>query len=224
MSVLGKLASAQGIKSDVPNQKLAQALATNDDVVTIRERVEHLHGKEKRIQSDCINVLYEIGSLKPALIAEYVDDFLSLLTNRNNRLVWGAMTALSTIAALRANEMFTFRERIMKAIEEGAVMTVDADIRALSGVAAADTKYNTTLFPYLLEQLRSCRPKSVAQYAERIFWAVTDENVHQYLDVLNVRKNILKPSQLKRVEGYPPKAERVEVTTSRLIRWLPPIT
>jgi hypothetical protein len=200
MAVFEKLASVQGIKSDVPNQELAQALAADGDTASIRECVEHLHHKEKRIQSDCIKVLYEIGYLKPALIVEYVDNFLALLTSRNNRLVWGAMIALSTIAELRADEIFASKDRIMKAIEEGSVITVDAGIKALSGVAAADTAYNATLFPYLLERLRFCRPKSVAQYAESIVMAVTEENIQSYIDVLNARKSILKPSQLKRVE------------------------
>ena len=177
--------------------------------MAIRELVEHLHNKEKRVQSDCIKVLSEIGYLKPALIAEYVDDFLPLLTSRNNRLVWGAMIALSTIAELRANEMFASRDRIMKAVEEGSVMTVDAGINALFGVAATDTTYNTTLFPYLLERLRLCRPKSVAQYAESIFLAVTKENTQQYLNVLNVRKSIVKPSQLKRIEKVEKRVQSI---------------
>jgi hypothetical protein len=194
------LASVQGVKNDVPNQELAKALATNGDAGAIQELIEHLHNKEKRVQSDCIKVLYEIGYLKPALIAEYVGNFLDLLTSRNNRLVWGSMIALSTIAGLRADEIFASRARVMKAMKEGSVITVDAGIKTMSGVAAADSIYNAELFPYLLDQLRYCRPKSVAQYAESIFLAVTEENAQHYLDVLNVRKGILKPTQLKRIE------------------------
>jgi hypothetical protein len=200
MAVFEKLASVQGIKSDVPNQELAKSLVADKDDTAIQELVEYLCHKEKRIQSDCIKVLYEIGYLKPTLIAEYVETFLTLLTSRNNRLVWGAMIALSTIAELRANEIFTSREFVMKVIKEGSVITADAGIKTLSGVAASDSAYNAELFPYLVEQLRYCRPKSVAQYAESLFLAVTEDNVQQYLDVLNVRKGILKPAQLKRIE------------------------
>jgi hypothetical protein len=53
------------------------------------------------------------------------------------------------------------------------VITVDAGIKTLSNIAAAKTVYNKELFPYLLERLRMCHPKSVVQYVESIFSAVT---------------------------------------------------
>lgn len=200
MSVLGKLASRRGVKSDVPNQKLARELALNNDTDGIKEIAENLWYNDKAVQSDCIKVLYEIGYINAELIAEYVDDFIKLLDSKNNRLVWGGMIALSTIADIRAREIFDSSDIIRKTIEEGSVITVDAGIKTLSGVAASEEHYNKTLFPYLVNILRNCRPKSVAQYAESIFYAVTDENRMQYIKVLNERKDILNPSQLKRVE------------------------
>ena len=58
--------------------------------------------KTAKIASDCIKTLYEVGYLKPELIAPYVGDFLKLIKSRENRLVWGGMLALSTIAALKS--------------------------------------------------------------------------------------------------------------------------
>ena len=60
MSVIDKLARVQGIRNDVPNQTLAQSLATAENADAIREIVDNLHHKEKAIQSDCIKVLYEM--------------------------------------------------------------------------------------------------------------------------------------------------------------------
>ncbi len=40
------------------------------------------------------------GNRKPELIAPYYADFLELQVNRNNRLVWGGMIALTTIASI----------------------------------------------------------------------------------------------------------------------------
>lgn len=200
MSVIEKLASRQEVNSDVPNQQLARELALNNDNHGIMEIVEHLYYKDKTVQSDCIKVLYEVGYIKPELIADYVNDFIKLLTSRNNRLIWGGMIALSTIADLKSREIFAFRDIIMKTIEEGSVITVDAGIKTLSRVAASGEQYNDILFPYLISSLRNCRPKSVAQNSESIFEAVTDENRLQFIDVLNERKDILHPSQLKRIE------------------------
>ena len=81
-------------------------LAQTRNAADIREIAENLWNKEPNIQSDCLKVLYELGYLAPELIADYADDFLKLLKHRNNRMVWGGMIALSTIATLKADEIF----------------------------------------------------------------------------------------------------------------------
>ncbi len=199
MSTVSKLASAQGTRSDVPNQELARELAASDNTKAIQELVQNLNNKDKSIQSDCIKVLYETGYLKPELIAGYVQDFVALLNRKNNRLVWGGMIALSTIAGLRAKEIYDLKGRVIQSIEKGSVITVDAGIRTLAGVAQADVAYNTDLFPTLLTYLQTCRPKSVAQYAESILPAVTELNKAAYVTTLEKRKPDLNPAQTRRL-------------------------
>src|SRR5690242_16668150 len=97
MSVINKLASSLGRRDEVPNQELAAEIAGSNDKKAVKELVDNLNNKSKDIQSDCIKVLYEIGSLKPELIATFVNNFIDLLGNKNNRLQWGAMTALNII-------------------------------------------------------------------------------------------------------------------------------
>lgn len=201
MSVIDKLATSQGTKSDVPNQILAKELANNNDSNRIKVIVENLENRNKSIQSDCIKVLYEIGYMKPFLIAEYVNEFIKLLKSRNNRLVWGGMISLSTISELKAKELFEQRNIIIKAIEDGSVITSDAGIKTLSVVAAHNEKYSKELFPYLIKCLMNCRPKSVAQYSESIFLAVSKKNETQFIKAVNERKGILNPSQIKRVDN-----------------------
>src|SRR2546422_884291 len=100
MSALEKIASMQGRRDEVPNQELAKELAAKADRKGIKEIADNLWNKDKNIQADCIKVLYEIGYLKPELIGGYVSDFVKLLSSKNNRLVWGAMTALTTVAEI----------------------------------------------------------------------------------------------------------------------------
>ena len=200
MSVINKLASRLGVKSDVPNQELAKQLATDQNRKGIEEIANNLESDDKAIQSDCIKVLYEIGYLKPEMIADYTDTFIRLLQSKNNRLVWGAMIALWTVARLKAGDLFKAREQIISAIDKGSVITMDAGIKALAETAASDNTYNQTLFSYLMQQLRQCRPKSVAQYAESIFTAVTEANKNEYVQILKERNEELNPSQSKRVE------------------------
>jgi len=118
MSVLNKIAYYQNRRDEVPNQELAQALAQTRSQADIREIAEALWNKEPGIQSDCLKVLYELGYLAPELIAEYTGDFLKLLKHRNNRMVWGGMIALSTVADIKAAEIFPHFDQIVQAMQE----------------------------------------------------------------------------------------------------------
>jgi len=199
MKVIEKLASMQGRKDDIPNQELAREIAQNQDEEAIRVIVQNLENKDKNIQSDCIKVLYEIGYINPQLIQQYVDEFLMLIDSKNNRLVWGGMIALSTIATLKSDRIFEAIDKIYHAIKNGSVITVDNGIKTLARIASVKEEYNREIFPFLIKHLKTCRPKDIPQHAEFISVAVTNHNKSEFLKVLEQRKEILKPSQLKRV-------------------------
>ncbi|MBI5290319.1 MAG: hypothetical protein HY872_00390 [Chloroflexi bacterium] len=90
MTVLNRIAYFQNRRDEVPNQELAGELAATKNKKGIKEIAVNLWSDNRNVQSNCLKVLYEIGYLEPALIADYADDFLRLLQNRNNRLVWGS--------------------------------------------------------------------------------------------------------------------------------------
>ncbi len=200
MSVLNRLASIQKRRDEVPNQVLARDLAARKDKAGIREIVENLRNKNKNIQADCIKVLYEIGYINPELIAPYAGDFISLLKSTNNRLVWGGMIALSTIASVRSDVLFAHTAQIQKAMKTGSVITVDNGVATLAGVASVGDQYNQAIFPFLLQHLKSCRPKDVAQHAEKSLPAVNDSNKAQFIKVLEKRMEDVSGSGLTRVK------------------------
>jgi hypothetical protein len=199
MSILSKIAYFQNRRDEVPNQELAAALAEKKDRKNIREIAENLWHENAQVQSDCLKVLYEIGYLNPALIAEYVCDFLKLLASRNNRLVWGSMIALSTIAEVKATELFEHREAIQKAMAQGSVITIDNGIKVLALLAAGDKGRCDTLFVYLLHHLETCRPKDVPQHAEKTLVAVHAQNKARFILVLERRMTEMTSTQAKRV-------------------------
>jgi len=208
MSILKKLAHSLGRRDDVPNQELAKELAATRNEAEIREIVEGLKSQDRNIQSDCIKVVYEIGYIAPDLIAEYVDEFLHLLLNRNNRLVWGSMIALATIAEIKAQEIYEQRDDILQAIEKGSVITIDNGIKALAKVASKKSDYRIELFPYLLDHLASCRPKDVPQRAEKIVVAIDANNKQDFINVVENRITYMKPSQVKRLQKVIRDAEK----------------
>ena len=199
MSVIDKLAHSIGRRDEVPNQELAQELAAKKDKRGIREVAENLWNKDKNIQADCIKVLYEVGVLEPKLIADYAEDFVKLLKSRNNRLVWGGMTALAEVAKANPDAVFKHLDSIKKAKETGSVITVDNAISTLA-YTAANKKYNEAIFPYLLKHLSSCRPKEVPQHSEKTMPAVNASNKNEFIKVLEKRMEDLSGSGLARVK------------------------
>ena len=125
---------------------------------------------------------------------------MRLLSNKSNRLVWGSMIALATIADQRPQDIFDHLDLIIEVIENGSVITIDNGIKTLAAVASVGDEYNREIFPYLIVHLGSCRPKDVPQHAESVMRAVNAENQAQYIDVLNERFDTLSSSQQKRVK------------------------
>ena len=175
MSVLSKLASAQDRKDEDPN-------------------------KDKRIQTDCLSVLEQVGLLKSELIENYAADFIELIFSKDNRLVWAAMINLALIADKKPQEIFEQYDDIVRVIEKGSVITKDNGIKIFAKVASTSTEYKEVIVPYLMEQLRRCRSKSVPQYAESIRVAVNLENQEQYLGILNERLDALSAAQQRRIK------------------------
>ena len=200
VSVLNRLASSLGRRDEVPNQELARDLAAKKDKAGVREIAENLWNKDKNIQADCIKVLYEIGYLEPRLIAEHAEEFVRLLKSRNNRLVWGGMTALAEVAKSNPDAVFKHLGQIKKAKETGSVITVDNAISALAYTAAANDKYNKDIFSYLLKHLSGCRPKEVSQHSEKILPAVNSSNKVDFIKALEKRVEDLSGSGLSRVK------------------------
>lgn len=199
MSVLSEIAHLQGRRDEVPNQLLAHKLVDRKDTIGIREIADNLWHKDKNIQADCIKVLYEVGYLDPSLITAYVDDFLKLLSSKNNRMVWGAMTALATIAPLTADALSKHVPQIQQAMQRGSVIAVDHAVSVLAAIAASNETQRKLLFPVLLKHLADCRAKEVPQHAERTLVAVNRANKDAFADLLNSRMTEFTPTQAARI-------------------------
>ena len=208
MSILNRIAYFQNRRDEIPNQELARDLATSKDKKGIQEIAENLWNKDKNVRADCIKVLYEIGYIDPILIADYAEDFVRLLKSANNRMVWGGMTALGSIAALKAEMIYLHLDEIRRAIAEGSVITVDNGILTLARAAAQSDEISVVIFPYLLEHLRTCRPKDVAQHAEKTLVAVNATNRDPFISALEKRLEDLSGAGLARVKKVIKEARR----------------
>jgi hypothetical protein len=198
MSVLQKISFYQRQRSELPNQELARELAQTRNQADIQEIADNLWNREPNVRSDCLKVLYELGYLEPALIAGYADDFLRLLTDRNNRLVWGAMIALSTIASLQAERLFPYVGTIQKIMAQGTVITNDAGMKTLCRLAAHKDQYRRQLLPFLFERLTFARPVDAPRYAEFILHCITPAEKTEFTAILEKWMRSAQGSRLAR--------------------------
>jgi len=200
MGVVEKLATSLKRRDEVPNQQLAKEIISKDDRKAVAELVKNLANKNSGIQGDCIKVLYEIGEAKPELISPYAKDFISLLGNKNNRLSWGAMTALDTIALENSELIYEALPELIGIGNEGSVITRDHLVNILIKLASIP-KYQKTSLKHLVEQLKTAPDNQLPMYAERALPIINDSSKAPFVKILSSRLDAIpSPSKRKRVE------------------------
>ena len=201
MSILTKLASALGRRDEEPNVELGKEIAANNDKAAVKELVAALQHKSKDIQADAIKALYEAGEQKPALVAGYANDFIALLDSKNNRMQWGAMTALSSMAAENPKVIYEALGKIATVAEKGTVITKDHYAKILTRLGTVKA-YADDCFALLIELLQSAPVNQLPTYAENAMPLVTDKNRAVFLKTLIARLGDLEeqPTKYKRLE------------------------
>jgi hypothetical protein len=167
VSVLDQLANALGRNDERPNVELAERLAGKPDSRAIRELIGALNAGTSAVQNDAIKVLYEIGERRPELFGPSdVEAFLAALKSRNNRLVWGGMSALAAVAGTQPTLIAKQLPAIIEAADKGSVIAKDKAIAIL--VALAQQGHATAALPILLDRLAEAAPNQFPTYAEQI--------------------------------------------------------
>ena len=199
MSIIEKLASSIKRRDEVPNQELANAIVLSKNKNAIKELIENL-SNTKAIQNDCIKVLYEIGRQEPKLIANYYNEFIQHLGSKNNRLQWGAMTALGTITNERPQEIYEALPIILEATDKGSVITKDHAVTILIKLCTTK-RFADNAFTLLMELLLKSPTNQLPMYAERAIPIVTEKNKTHFVKTLTSRlDDIEKETKRKRVE------------------------
>jgi hypothetical protein len=197
MSYINRIAYNLGIRDEEPNKALAAELAEKQDQAGIEEVAGYLQDKNKSVASDCMAVLYHIGYKKPELIEPYKETFVSLLNSKNNRMVWGAMIALSGIAKINSEYVYGKRDLITKMIETGTVITNVWGVYTL--IALAENGWYGELKNQLFELQKKCRNVDFAKRAESMIKVMADEDMENYIDILKNRLPELSKGGQKRV-------------------------
>jgi hypothetical protein len=200
MDVRNLLASSLGVRGEGPNQELAARIVGARDKKAVSDLITLLSEKNKDIQSDCIKVLYEIGERKPEMVAPYNKVFLELLGHKDNRMQWGAMTALDAITSEIPDIIYQALPAILKVADKGSAITRDHAVSILIRLCSVKS-YATKVFPLLMEQLVSSPANQLPMYAEKAVPVIHDGNKQIFVTILTSRlKDMEKESRRKRLE------------------------
>lgn len=200
MSIINKLATFLNRRDEVPNQELAKKIVAENNRAAVIELIENLNNQRKDIQNDCIKVVYEIGEIKPSLIAGYAKEFIRLLDSKNNRMQWGAMSALNRITAEDPKIIYGNLGKIISAADKGTVITRDNAVAILIKLGAIQ-QYAGAALSLLKEQMLSCPTNQLAMYAENAMPVINEKNKNIFAITLRSRLgNIEKETLRKRVE------------------------
>lgn len=198
MSIKDRLASSQNRRDEEPNIELALDIIATKDESAVAELIKLLDGN-KAIQNDSIKVLYEVGVLEPQLIAPHWKVFIEALETKNNRLQWGAMTALNQIVRLNPNDVYNHLDVIMSAVDRGSVITRDQAVNVLIYLVTQES-YGEEAYELLREQLLSCPTNQFPMYAERALKVIDSDNKASFMQTLESRlPDVEKESKKKRI-------------------------
>jgi len=208
MSIIDKLATSLNRRDEVPNQELAKQIADTNNINAVKELVENLNNKGKGIQSDCIKTIYEIGAIKPKLIAGFANELITLLDSKNNRLQWGAMTALNCITNENSKAIHSALAKIIAVADKGSVITNDYCVAILIKLCAFK-EYADDAFSLLNERLTICPTNQLPMYAENALPIITGKNKATFIKTLTARlSEIEKDTKRLRVEKVTTKASK----------------
>ncbi len=197
-SVLSYLSHSLGRKDEIPNLELAKRIVVENNLEAIKCLIENL--QTKTYQNNCIKVIYEIGEIKPSLISAYAQEFILLLDSANNRMVWGAMSALSRITLLNPHPIYLSIVKLCQTADLGTVITRDQAVNILIKLCSFEA-YKEAAFPLLIEQVLSCPSNQLPMYAENALAIITAENKDIFYSTLLSRYTDLEiETKRKRVE------------------------
>ena len=163
MEILDQLSSQKGDKTEVSNKLVAEKCIANPILLT--EIVIGLKNKDKKLQSDCIEVFTMVSEKKTELVVPYAGSIVPLLSNKETKTRWEAAHTLSFIAEKIPDIISSVLPALQSLIEKDKSTIVrDYAIDTIANYAKvnADTSEKSyTLLKYALELWREKHAKQV---------------------------------------------------------------
>ena len=188
MDLINKLSSSLGTREQGPNMILGYQIADENDKKAV-EDIKRLIATQKitlPVLCDLIKVLEAIGIKRPTLIAPLYPEVSKLIEHKQNHVVWRAMCVLPLIAPYNMELVQEDLSRILKAMDEGSVITRDHGFSLLVSLYELPT-YRENMTHILSEQLMKAPDNQLGQYAEKWMAVINQTHIHLLVSLLENR-------------------------------------
>ena len=116
MEILNQLSSQKGDKTEIANRLVAEKCIANPKILA--EIAIGLADKDKKLQSDCIEVFTLVAEVKPELVVPYSENILPLLSGKETKTRWEAVHTLSFIADKIPEIIFSVLPALQSLVEK----------------------------------------------------------------------------------------------------------
>ena len=116
MEILNQLSSQKGDKTEIANKLVAEKCIANQRLLA--EIATGLEDKDKKLQSDCIEVFTLVSEVKPEFVVPFADNILPLLQSKETKTRWEAVHTLSFIAEKIPDTIFSVLPVLQSLVEK----------------------------------------------------------------------------------------------------------
>jgi len=153
MEILNQLSSQKGDKTEIANRLVAEQCIANQKLLA--EIAIGLEDKNKKLQSDCMEVFTFVSEVKPEFVVPYADNILPLLYSKETKTRWEAVHTLSFIAE-KIPDMIMSVLPVLQSLVEKDKSTIVRDyamdtIANYAKVSAETSEKSYELLKYALE-------------------------------------------------------------------------
>lgn len=199
-SLAERLAHAVGRRDEEPNTQLAAELAESKDANDIAQVADLARAGSTAEQNDAIKVLYEIGARDASLLRSHTQLFLDEMHSANNRMAWGALTALAEICRIDPHAIAANLDSILAAADAGSVIAKDQAIQILLGLLVRP-QFAEIARAQLLKRLETAAVNQLPMYAERMASIWHPDDYPGLAEALSRRlTDDMSPSKRRRIE------------------------
>jgi len=183
MEILSQLSSQKGDKTEIANKLVAEKCIASPK--TLAEIAIGLEDKDKKLQSDCIEVFTLVAAVKPEFVVLYADSILPLLYSKETKTRWEAVHTLSFITDKIPDIIFSVLPALQSLVEKDKSMIVrDYAMDTIANYAKVSTETSEKAYELLKYALELWGEKHARQVIRGFNYVL--DNCSDYKAEINI--------------------------------------